>query len=160
MKRQLVSAQAAVSAAKVTVFGKDQGSNGAHALSVNEAEAALAELKAKSKTIAVKAPLGEVRPTAMRFDDERKRLHDAVRMATCNAESTLAAVLGAHCARAEEGAHSVLAEAFSASPFASRQILREGRIIASSVHVRPTRVTSCESPELRRKLSSPRSAWK
>jgi len=115
MKKQLVSARAAVTAAKVAAFGEDQGGDGDQALAVKQAEAALAALKAKSKTIPAKAPLGEVRPTAMRLDDERKRLHDAVRMATWNAESAIATALGAHYARAEDEAHSLLAEAFSAS---------------------------------------------
>jgi transketolase len=55
------------------------------------------------------------RPGAMRLDDERKRLHDAIRMAAWNAESALAGALGAHYTRAEDEAHSLLAEAFSAS---------------------------------------------
>jgi hypothetical protein len=50
----------------------------------------------------------------VRLDDERKRIHDAIRMATWNAESALARALGPHYARAEDEAHSLLAEAFKA----------------------------------------------
>ncbi|MDA8400381.1 MAG: hypothetical protein M0008_10130 [Actinomycetota bacterium] len=57
----------------------------------------------------------------MRLDDECKHLHDAVRITPWNAESGLASALGAlgtlgaHYARAQDEAHSQLAEAFSAS---------------------------------------------
>ena len=72
--------------------------------------------------------LGEVRPGAMRLADERKRLHDAVRMAIWNAEHTLAAALGAHYARAEDEAHSLPAEACSASA--------DLEVIGDELHVR------------------------
>jgi hypothetical protein len=64
----------------------------------------------------------------MRLDDERKRLHDAVRMATWNAEHALARALGPHYARAEDEAHSLLSEAFSASA--------DLEIIDDELHVR------------------------
>ncbi|MHB1848078.1 MAG: hypothetical protein ACYCVO_03550, partial [Acidimicrobiales bacterium] len=76
---------------------------------MKQAQAALDSLKAESATIPAKVPLGDIRPDAVRLDDERKRLHDAVRMATWNAEHALAAALGAHYARAEDEAHSLLA---------------------------------------------------
>ena len=125
MKRKLASARSAVAAAKQAAFA---AGDGAEELSVKQAEAALAELKIRSKTIPAKVALGEVRPQAMRLDDERKRLHDAVRMATWNAEHTLAAALGAHYARAEDEAHSLLAEAFSASA--------DLEVIGDELHVR------------------------
>ncbi len=114
MKKRLASARATLSAAKEAAFGKYHD-GGPQALSVQNAEAALAALKAKSSKVPAKVPLGEARPAAMRLDDERKRLHDAVRMATWNAERALAAALRGHYARAEDEAHSLLAEAFSAS---------------------------------------------
>ncbi|MGH3235574.1 MAG: putative transposase [Streptosporangiaceae bacterium] len=79
------------------------------------AAAALAKLKAAGAAIPAKVRLGDIRPDAVRLDDERKRIHDAVRMATWNAEATLARALGPHYARAEDEAHSLLAETFSAS---------------------------------------------
>jgi len=125
MKKKLASARSAVAAAKQAAFA---AGDGAEELLVKQAEAALAELKIRSKTIPAKVALGEVRPQAMRLDDERKRLHDAVRMATWNAEHALAAALGAHYAGAEDEAHSLLAEAFSASA--------DPEVIGDRLHVR------------------------
>ena len=48
----------------------------------------------------------------MRLAPERKRIHDAIRMATYNAESALARLLAPHYARAEDEARSLLREAF------------------------------------------------
>ena len=127
MKTQLASARAAVAAAKQAAFGEG-GDDEAKALSVDQAQAALDSLKAESATIPAKVPLGDIRPDAVRLDDERKRLHDAVRMATWNAEHALAAALRAHYARAEDEAHSLLAEAFSASA--------DLEIIDDELHVR------------------------
>mgnify|MGYP000161405158 FL=1 len=53
-----------------------------------------------------------VRPDAVRIDVERKRIMDAIRMATYNAESSLARLLAPHYARAEDEARSLLREAF------------------------------------------------
>jgi prepilin-type processing-associated H-X9-DG protein len=128
MKKSLAAARAAVAAAKQAAFGKGQGDDGTEVASVKQAETALAELRADSKALPAKVALGEVRPQAMRLDDERKRLHDAVRMATWNAEHVLAAALGAHYARAEDEAHSLLAEAFSASA--------DLEVIGDELHVR------------------------
>jgi hypothetical protein len=85
-------------------------------------------LKASSAAIPAKVPLGDARPNAVRLDDERKRLHDAVRMATWNAEHALARALGPHYARAEDEAHSLLAEAFSASA--------DLQVVGDELHVR------------------------
>ena len=116
MKKSLKAARGALDSAKAAAaLSEGQDGEGDEAVALEKAQAALDELKARSKTIPAKVALGEVRPGAMRLDDERKRLHDAVRMATWNAEHALAAALGAHYARAEDEAHSLLAEAFSAS---------------------------------------------
>ncbi len=69
-------------------------------------------LAAAAKTIPAKAPLGQVRPDAVRLNPERKRIHDAVRMATYNAESTLARLLTPHYPRADDEARCLLREAF------------------------------------------------
>ena len=69
-------------------------------------------LAAVAKTIPTKLPLGQVRPDAVRLAPERKRIHDAIRMATYNAESTLARLLNPHYARADDEARTLLREAF------------------------------------------------
>ena len=60
----------------------------------------------------MRAHYGEVRPDAVRLDVERKRIMDAVRMATYNAESALARLVAPHYARAEDEARSLLHEIF------------------------------------------------
>ncbi|MGH3116193.1 MAG: putative transposase [Gaiellales bacterium] len=76
------------------------------------ARAEIDRLAATAKAIPAKLPLGEVRPEAVRLAPERKRIHDAIRMATYNAESALARMLAPHYARAEDEARSLLREAF------------------------------------------------
>ncbi len=78
------------------------------------ARAEVDALAAVAKAIPAKAPLGEVRPDAMRLSPERKRIHDAIRMATYNAESALARLLAPHYARADDEARTLLREAFRA----------------------------------------------
>jgi len=75
----------------------------------------LAQLKQAAHAIPAKAPLGDSHPEAARLDEERKRIHDAIRMATYNAESALARLLSPHYARADDEARSLLREVF-ASP--------------------------------------------
>ena len=67
----------------------------------------------ETRALPVKVPLGEVRPDAVRLDVERKRIMDAIRMATYNAESGLARLLAPHYARAEDEARSLLREIYS-----------------------------------------------
>ena len=59
--------------------------------------------------------LGEARPGSVRLAPERKRIDDAIRMATYNAESALARLLAPHYARADDEARSLLREAFACS---------------------------------------------
>ena len=115
MKKKLATARAALGAAKDATITEALEGNSVPTTAIEEAEADLAALKAESAKIPAKVPLGDVRPDAVRLDDDRKRLHDAVRMATWNAEHALARALGPHYARAEDEAHSLLSEAFSAS---------------------------------------------
>jgi hypothetical protein len=61
-----------------------------------------------------RAPVCDARPASRRLDDERKRIHDAVRMATYNAESALARLLAAHYPRADDEARTLLREIFTA----------------------------------------------
>ncbi len=115
MKKALAAARAGLAAAKAANITEALGGGRPSTRLIEEAEAHLAALKAESAKVPAKVPLCEARPDALRLDDERKRLHDAVRMATWNAEHALARALGPHYARAEDEAHSLLSEAFSAS---------------------------------------------
>lgn len=81
-----------------------------------------------AKALPAKLPLAEVRPDAARLAPERKRIHDAVRIATYNAESALARLLAPHYARAEDEARSLLREAFRAPA--------DLEVIADEIHVR------------------------
>lgn len=54
-----------------------------------QAKAAVVEMEAAYRAIPAKVTLGEVRPHDAHLDDERKCIHDAIRMATFNAESAL-----------------------------------------------------------------------
>jgi prepilin-type processing-associated H-X9-DG protein len=128
MKKKLASARAALGAAKDATITGALGGKSVPTAAIEEAEADLAELKAKSAKVPAKVPLGQVRPDAVRLDDERKRLHDAVRMATWNAEHALARALGPHYARAEDEAHSLLSETFSASA--------DLEVVGKQLHVR------------------------
>ena len=67
-----------------------------------DAHAEVERLAQAARAIPAKLPLVEVRPDAVRLAPERKRIHDAIRMATYNAESALARMLAPHYARAED----------------------------------------------------------
>jgi hypothetical protein len=86
MRKALAAARAALAAAKATCTTEALEGKRPSARPIEEAGEALAALKAQSATVPAKVPLGDVRPGAMRLDDERERLHDAVRMVTWNAE--------------------------------------------------------------------------
>ena len=77
-----------------------------------DAETHLAELETAAKALPAKVPLSTVHPEAARLDPEHKRIHDAIRMATYNAESALARLLAPHYARADDEARTLLREAF------------------------------------------------
>lgn len=128
IKKRLAIARAALRAAKDATITEALSGKSAPTAPIEQAEADLAELKAESAKVPAKVPLGDARPGAARLDDERKRLHDTVRMATWNAEHALARALGAHYARAEDEAHSLLSEAFSASA--------DLEVIGKQLHVR------------------------
>jgi prepilin-type processing-associated H-X9-DG protein len=88
------------------------------------ARAEIARLATAARAIPAKAPLGDSHPQAARLDPERKRIHDAIRMATYNAESATARLLAPHYARADDEARSLLREIF-ASPADLQVINRE-----------------------------------
>jgi transposase len=73
----------------------------------------LEALEAKTKATPARAPLSQVRPDARRGDPERKRIHDAARMAAYNAESALARLLTDHYPRAGQEARALLAEIYT-----------------------------------------------
>ncbi len=77
-----------------------------------DARAEVARLEDVAKTVPAKVPLGDIRPDAVRLDIERKRIMDAIRMATYNAESALTRMIAPHYARAEDEARSLLREIF------------------------------------------------
>jgi hypothetical protein len=120
-------AKAAETEGRVTL---EQGAAGSKQVrdAYTEAAAYVAQMEAAYRAIPAKIRLGDIRPAACRLDDERKRIHDAIRMATWNAESGLARALGPHYARAEDEAHSLLAEAFKTSA--------DLEVIGDELHVR------------------------
>src|SRR5487761_1658562 len=78
----------------------------------DEARAEIARLEEQARSLPAKVALKEVRPEAARVEVERKRIHDAARMATYNAESALSRMLAPHFARAEDEARSLLREVY------------------------------------------------
>ena len=106
---------------------------------------ARAELKAREDNkaaIPTKLPLGQVRPEAVRVDVERKRIHDAVRMATYNAESGLARLIAPHYARAEDEARSLLREIYASAG--------DLEVVGNELHVR---ITPLSAPRRTRALA-------
>jgi prepilin-type processing-associated H-X9-DG protein len=85
-----------------------------HAQAEGDARAAHRDLQTAARAIPARIPIGELHPDAARLDPERKRIHDAIRIATYNAESALARLLAPHYARAEDEARSLLREIFRA----------------------------------------------
>ena len=84
-------------------------------------------LSAAARAVPARVPLGELHPDAVVHHGERKRVHDAIRMATYNAESALARLLAPHYARAEDEARSLVREALH-SP-------ADLRIVGNELHV-------------------------
>jgi hypothetical protein len=75
-----------------------------------DAQAEVDRLARSAAAIPAKVPLGEARPEMVRLANERKRIMDAIRMATYNAESALAGLLAPHYARADDEARTLLRE--------------------------------------------------
>jgi transposase len=93
-----------------------------------DAVAYVAGLGADARAVPARVPLGELHPDAALHHGERKRIHDAIRMATYNAETALARLLAPHYARAEDEARSLPREALR-SP-------ADLQIIGNELHVR------------------------
>jgi transposase-like protein len=85
-------------------------------------------LKKRHACTPARVPLGELHADAKRLAPERKRLHDAVRMATYNATSALARLLAPHYKRAQDEARMLLSEAFRSSA--------DLQVIGDELHVR------------------------
>jgi hypothetical protein len=99
-----------------------------------KAKDAVDATKAAQCKIPARAALGELHPDAVRLAPERKRLHDATRMATYNATSALARLVAPHYARAEDEAHTLLSEAFRSSA--------DIEVIGDELHVRLDRLSA------------------
>lgn len=93
-----------------------------------EAVAYVEGLVGDARAVPARVPLGELHPDAVVHHGERKRIHDAVRMATYNAESALARLLRPHYARAEDEARSLLREAMRAPA--------DLQVVGGELHVR------------------------
>lgn len=108
--------------------GRDRAQATEIAAAVAAADAELARRQAQARTIPARVPLGEVHPNAERLACERKRLHDAVRMAVYNATSALARLVAPYYRRADDEARMLLSEAFH-SP-------ADLEVIGDDLHVR------------------------
>jgi hypothetical protein len=81
-------------------------------------EAARRELEAAEDTAAAvpaRIRLGEIAPDMVRLEAEVKQITHAIRMAACNAETTLARALDGHYARAGDEAYALIREALTGS---------------------------------------------
>ncbi len=108
-----------------------------------EAAAELARRQAEARAIPAKVPLGQRHPDAKRCDGERKRILDAIRLATYNAESALARILAPHYARAGDEARTLLREVYS-SP-------ADLEIVGDELHVR---INALSAPRRTRALAA------
>ncbi|HVM14235.1 MAG TPA: helix-turn-helix domain-containing protein [Egibacteraceae bacterium] len=93
-----------------------------------DAVAHVESLNAAARGVPARVPLGELHPDAVVHHGERKRIHDAIRMATYNAETALARLLAPHYPRADDEARSLLREAMR-SP-------ADLQIVGNELHVR------------------------
>ena len=82
---------------------------------VDAARRRLETAQAEAKATPAKIPLGEHNPDMVRLDTETKIITHAIRMAACNAETTLARALNGRYARADDEAYALIREALHAS---------------------------------------------
>ena len=87
--------------------------------------------------------MGEARPGSVRLAPGRKRMHDTIRMASCNAKSALARLLRPHYGRAEDEARSLLREAFASSA--------DFKVVGRELHVR---LEALSAPKRTRAIAS------
>ena len=123
-KRRINQLAAGIAAAQArhdrhTVRGvtDTRGARDAHhglADEIDHATARLTGLRADAAAVPARVPVGQLRPDSRRLDPERKRIHDAVRLAVYNAESAMARLLARHWPRARHEARTLLREIFTA----------------------------------------------
>lgn len=123
-RRSLARAEA--TEGRATVCGRPHGADVARAFA--DAAAEVDRLADVARAIPAKVAIATARPRAVRLDAERKRIMDAIRTATYNAESALARLIAPHYARADDEARSLLHEIFKGSA----DMVIEG----STLHVR------------------------
>src|SRR5580658_4403040 len=75
----------------------------------------LDEAEQAAAAIPARIPLGTLAPDMVRLDAEVKQITHAIRMAACNAETTLARALDGHYARAGDEAYALIREALTVS---------------------------------------------
>lgn len=126
-KAAITAAQAAEGRAALD-GGRDPTSQAEMAGAFQAADAELARRAEAARAVPARVPLGELHPDAARLSAERKRLHDAIRMATYNTCSALARLVAPHYARADDEARTLLREAFR-SP-------ADVEIVGDELHVR------------------------
>ena len=83
------------------------------AATISQVRDQLQQHQTNARTLPARVPIASTRPDAARHHGERKRLIDAIRIATYNAESSLTRLLAPHYARAGNEARSLLREAFT-----------------------------------------------
>ena len=81
----------------------------------SDASQELQRLVDLAKATPTKVLLGKLHPDACRLDPERKRIIDAIKMATYNSESALSRLVSPYYARAADEARSLLREVFSSA---------------------------------------------
>lgn len=112
VKKELVEAEAIEGRAHLSPGRTPAGDRiVADALDIQRTE--LADLKTAARAIPVRVPVTDITPAAARLNDNTKRIHDAIRMATYNAETCLARLLAPHYTRANHEARSLLHEIFT-----------------------------------------------
>ena len=97
-------------------------------------QAEIERLEHAARALPPRVRLGDVRAGSVRLSPERKRIHDAIRMATYNAESALARLLGSHFAPADDEGRMLLREAFRTPA--------DLEIVGTELHVRLDRLSA------------------
>ena len=97
----------------------------ARAAPVEAAWRDLDEAGQAAAAVPARIPLGTLAPDMVRLDAETMQITHAIRMAACNAETTLARALNGHYARAGDEAYALIREALTVSGI-SRRVPRDG----------------------------------
>ena len=82
---------------------------------VQAAYAELDAVQAEAAATPARIRLGDLSPDMVRLDAETKQITHAIRMAACNAETTLARALDGHYAAARDEAYALIREALATS---------------------------------------------